>query len=59
MRGLFFGSSVKYVDAFRIALTEEPKLLINPQSIANTVNYLSYYDPLISKIFYFQPSKIC
>ena len=24
---LFFGSSVKYVDAFRIALTKQPKLL--------------------------------
>lgn len=53
MRGLFFASSVKYVDAFRIASMKEPKLLINPQFIANTVNYLSYYHPLISKTFYF------
>ena len=59
MRGLFFASSVKYVDAFRIASMKELKLLITPQSIANTVNYLSYYHPLISKISYFQPLKIC
>ena len=46
------GFSVKYVDAFRIALTEESKLLIK-QNIAKIVNYLSYYHSLTLKIISF------
>lgn len=46
------GSSVKCVDAFRIALTEEPKLF-SKQKIAKTVNCLSCYPPPIQKAFSF------
>ena len=42
---LFFsGSSVKCVDAFRIALTEKPRLFIKG-NIVKTVNCLFYYYP--------------
>ena len=40
------------MDAFRIALTEEPKLLTK-QNMAKTVIYLSYYHPLTLKNFLF------
>ena len=47
-----YGSSTKCLDAFRIALTEEPKLLIK-QNIAKTVNYLFFYHPLTLNNFSF------
>ncbi len=47
-----YGSSAKCVDAFHIALTEKPKLLIK-QNIAKTVNYLFFYHPLTLKTFSF------
>lgn len=43
-----YGSSVKYANAFRIALMEEAKLLTK-QNMAKTVIYLSYYHPLTLK----------
>ena len=46
------GSSFKCVDAFRSALTQEPKLLIK-QKYSWAVNYLSYFHPLSLKIFSF------
>ena len=48
----FLGSSVKCVDAFRFALTEEAKIHIK-QNIAKTVNYLFFYHPLTLKTFSF------
>ena len=44
------GSSVKCTDAFRIAITEEAKLLIK-QKYTKTVNYLFFYHPLTLKTF--------
>ena len=49
---LFFGSSVKYVDAFRIALTKHQGYSLN-KNMAKTVVYLSYYHPLTLKIISF------
>ena len=41
----YFGSSVKYMDAFRLILTEKRSNSLN-KNIAKVVNYLSYYQPL-------------
>jgi hypothetical protein len=41
------------VDAFRIALVKEPKLLAKQKNIAKIVNYLSYYYPLTLKTILF------
>ena len=54
-----YGSSVKCVNAFRIALAKEPKLLAKQKNIAKIVNYLSYYYPLTLKTISFYTSKIC
>ena len=48
----FFGSSVKCVDTFRIALTEKQSYELN-KNFAKTVNYLSYSHPLTLKIISF------
>ena len=48
----FLGSSVKCVDAFRFALTENRSYLLN-KNIAKTVNYLFFYHPLTLKTFSF------
>ena len=45
-----YGSSTKCLDAFRIAITEEAKLLIK-QKYTKTVNYLFFYHPLTLKTF--------
>ena len=52
------GSSVKWVDAFRIALKENRSHSLN-KNIAKTIKYLSYYHPLTLKTISFKTSKIC
>ena len=45
------GSSVKCVDVFRIALTEEPKLCIIQKHSQDGLSYLLYYHPPMQKTF--------
>ena len=42
---VFWGSSVKCVDAFRITIKEKRSYSLN-KNMAKTVNYLSFYHPL-------------
>ena len=49
--GLIKGSSVKCVDTFRIALTEEPKLCIIQKDSQDGLGYLLYYHPPMQKTF--------
>ena len=46
------GSSVKCVDAFRIALTEKPKLFNKQKNIVKTVNCQFYYHPPTASPFF-------
>ena len=45
------GSSVKCVDAFRIALTEEPKLCIKQKDSQDRLGCLFCYHPPMQKTF--------
>ena len=49
--GLIKGSSIKCVDAFRIALTEEPKLCIIQKDSQDGLGCLLYYHPPMQKTF--------
>ena len=48
---LYYGSSGKCVDTFRIALTEEPKLCIIQKHSQDGLGYLLYYHPPMQKTF--------
>ena len=49
--GLIKGSSIKCVDVFRIALTEEPKLCIIQKDSQDCLGHLIYYHPPTQKTF--------
>ena len=49
--GLIKGSSIKCVDVFRIALTEEPKLCIIQKDSQDSLGYLLCYHPPTQKTF--------
>ena len=51
--GLIKGSSIKCVDAFCVALTDEPKLCVKQKNSQDSLGYLLCYHPPMQKIFSF------